>query len=194
MEKDPAKPTDQEVAAGGSQPGGGADKKAPQVSSTVSDILTTRLHEERKMWRKDHPHGFVAKPVQNENASINMTKWYCEIPGPKGTPWEAGVYKLFMEFPPDYPLKPPKCQFKPVLPHPNIYPSGTVCLSILNDEEDWKPNISIKTLLLGIQKLLRDEPNINSPAQYDPCALYKNDREAYYAKVREFARLHMKKD
>lgn len=64
-------------------------------------------------------------------------------------------------------------QFKPVLPHPNVYPSGTVCLSILNDEEDWKPNISIKTLLLGIQKLLRDEPNINSPAQYDPCALYK---------------------
>jgi len=64
-------------------------------------------------------------------------------------------------------------QFKPVLPHPNVYPSGTVCLSILNDEEDWKPNISIKTILLGIQKLLRDEPNINSPAQYDPCALYK---------------------
>jgi len=92
-----------------------------------------------------------------------------------------------MEFPPDYPIKPPKCkeytlgifidnlqgQFKPVLPHPNVYPSGTVCLSILNDEEDWKPNISIKTILLGIQKLLRDEPNINSPAQYDPCALYK---------------------
>jgi len=54
-----------------------------------------------------------------------------------------------------------------------VYPSGTVCLSILNDEEDWKPNISIKTIVLGIQKLLRDEPNINSPAQYDPCALYK---------------------
>jgi hypothetical protein len=29
--------------------------------------------------------------------------------------------------------RPPKCMFKPVLPHPNIYPSGTVCLSILND-------------------------------------------------------------
>lgn len=23
--------------------------------------------------------------------------------------------------------------FKPILPHPNIYPSGTVCLSILNE-------------------------------------------------------------
>lgn len=65
-----------------------------------------------------------------------------------------------MEFPNDYPLRPPKCQFKPVLPHPNVYPSGTVCLSILNEEEDWKSSISIKTILLGIQKLLKDEPNI----------------------------------
>ena len=64
-------------------------------------------------------------------------------------------------------------QFKPVLPHPNIYPSGTVCLSILNEEEDWKASTSIKQILLGIQKLLRDEPNISSPAQYEPCALYK---------------------
>jgi Ubiquitin-protein ligase len=71
-------------------------------------------------------------------------------------------------------------QFKPVLPHPNVYPSGTVCLSILNDEEDWKPNISIKTILLGIQKLLKDEPNIHSPAQYDPCALYKYFFEGFF--------------
>lgn len=64
-------------------------------------------------------------------------------------------------------------QFSPVLPHPNIYPSGTVCLSILNEEEDWKPAISVKQILLGIQKLLKDEPNINSPAQYEPCVMYK---------------------
>jgi ubiquitin-protein ligase len=28
--------------------------------------------------------------------------------------------------------------------HPNIYPSGTVCLSILNEDEDWKPSITVK--------------------------------------------------
>lgn len=60
-----------------------------------------------------------------------------------------------------------------IFPHPNIYPSGTVCLSILNEEEDWKPAIQVKQLLLGIQKLLADEPNLNSPAQYDATNLYK---------------------
>lgn len=52
-----------------------------------------------------------------------------------------------------------------MIPHPNIYPSGTVCLSILNEEEDWKPHITVKQILTGIQKLLKDEPNIDSPAQ-----------------------------
>jgi len=28
--------------------------------------------------------------------------------------------------------------------HPNIYPSGTVCLSILNENDGWKPAITIK--------------------------------------------------
>jgi ubiquitin-conjugating enzyme E2 I len=41
---------------------------------------------------------------------------------------------------------------------------GTVCLSILNEEEDWKTNINVKQILLGIQKLLKEEPNIESPA------------------------------
>lgn len=77
--------------------------------------------------------------------------------------------------------------FKPVLPHPNIYPSGTVCLSILNDEEDWKPHITVKQILLGIQKLLHDEPNIESPAQQEPLMLYKNNREEYLKKAKLFA-------
>ena len=109
------------------------------------------------------------------------------------SPWEAGVYKLYMDFPNDYPLRPPKCQFKPVLPHPNIYPSGTVCLSILNEEEDWKSSISIKQILLGVQKLLKDEPNIQSPAQYEPCVLYRTNRDEYYKKALEFAETQRKK-
>jgi ubiquitin-protein ligase len=35
-------------------------------------------------------------------------------------------------------------KFEPPLFHPNVYPSGTICLSILNEEKAWKPAISIK--------------------------------------------------
>ena len=27
---------------------------------------------------------FVAKPMTKEDGTINMLKWYCEIPGPEG--------------------------------------------------------------------------------------------------------------
>ena len=35
-------------------------------------------------------------------------------------------------------------KFVPPLVHPNVYPSGTVCLSILDEEKSWKPAITIK--------------------------------------------------
>ena len=151
-----------------------------------------RLNQERKSWRMDHPSGFVARPETNDKGVVNLMRWRCEIPGPKDSVWERGVFKLFMEFPRDYPLKPPRCYFKPVLPHPNIYPSGTVCLSILNEEEDWKPSLTIKNILLGIQKMLKEEPNLISPAQLEATKLYKKDKEKYQKNAREFSLLHSK--
>lgn len=35
-------------------------------------------------------------------------------------------------------------KFDPPLYHPNVYPSGTICLSILDEEKSWKPAITIK--------------------------------------------------
>ncbi|KAF3131766.1 E2 SUMO-conjugating protein ubc9 [Orbilia oligospora] len=102
----------------------------------------------------------------------------------------------------EYPTKPPKCKsnvtcfpssitdtdvilgkFVPPLFHPNVYPSGTVCLSILNEDEGWKPAITIKQILLGIQDLL-DDPNPESPAQAEAYNLFKKDRTAYDKRIR----------
>jgi hypothetical protein len=88
---------------------------------------------------------------------------------------------------PEYPTKPPKCRFVPPLFHPNVYPSGTVCLSILNEEEGWKPAITIKDILLGIQSLL-DEPNPDSPAQAEAYNLFKKDRAGYERKIKTIVR------
>jgi ubiquitin-conjugating enzyme E2 I len=45
----------------------------------------------------------------------------------------------------------------------------------------------VKQILLGVQKLLKDEPNIDSPAQQEPLTMYKNNREEYLKKVKAFA-------
>ena len=92
-----------------------------------------------------------------------------------------------MDFFEEYPNKPPKCKFNPVLFHPNIYPCGTVCLSILDEDEDWKPSITIPELLKGIQELM-DNPNSTNPVQCDAYLLYTQARDSYNDKVREQAR------
>jgi ubiquitin-conjugating enzyme E2 I len=43
----------------------------------------------------------------------------------------------------------PQCKFPANFFHPNIYPSGTVCLSILNEDEGWLPSITVRQILLG---------------------------------------------
>lgn len=62
-------------------------------------------------------------------------------------------------------------------------PSGTVCLSILSEDKDWKPSISLKEILLGIQALL-NEPNNNDPANEAPYQLYRTNRKAYAERIK----------
>lgn len=102
------------------------------------------------------------------------------------TPWAGGVYKLRMMFKDDYPSSPPKCQFAANFFHPNVYPSGTVCLSLLDEEKDWRPAISIKQILVGIQELL-NEPNINDPAQADAYKIFVGNKSEYERRVIEQA-------
>jgi ubiquitin-conjugating enzyme E2 I len=90
----------------------------------MSGIAIGRLTEERKNWRKDHPPGFYARPMKNPDGSTDIMKWEAGIPGPAGTDWENGVYKLVFTFPDEYPSKPPHAKFVPPLFHPNVYPSG----------------------------------------------------------------------
>lgn len=47
----------------------------------------------------------------------------------------------------------------------------------------WKPSLTIKHLLIGIQTLL-DDPNNLDPAQEEPYKAFKNDRKDYDAKVK----------
>eukprot|EP01102_Stenamoeba_stenopodia_P004659 TRINITY_DN14978_c0_g1_i1.p1 TRINITY_DN14978_c0_g1~~TRINITY_DN14978_c0_g1_i1.p1 ORF type:complete len:161 (-),score=8.76 TRINITY_DN14978_c0_g1_i1:79-561(-) len=149
----------------------------------TQNLALARLAAERKSWRKEHPHAFYARPDKLPDGSLNMFRWLCGIPGKAGTSWEGGIYPLTCEFTEDYPSRPPKCRFPAGFFHPNVYPSGTVCLSILAEDEDWKPAITLKQILLGVQDLLGD-PNKDSPAQAEAYTLYMQNKNEYEKRVR----------
>jgi len=153
----------------------------------MSAICKARVAEERKQWRRDHPYGFYARPTKNADGSLNMMLWDVGIPGKEGTIWAGGLYKLEVHFPEDYPSKPPKCKFTPPLFHPNVYPSGTVRMSILKEEKWWTPEITMIQIVLAIQDLMNN-PNMLDPAQVGAWQLRKNYLTAYEAKIKEQAR------
>ncbi|CAH8297241.1 unnamed protein product, partial [Schistosoma turkestanicum] len=85
--------------------------------------------------------------------------------GPEGTPFEGGVFAVRLNFPSDYPLSPPKMQFLTEVFHPNIYPDGRVCISILHAPGDdpmgyessverWSPVQSVEKILLSVVSML----------------------------------------
>ncbi|XP_038901078.1 SUMO-conjugating enzyme SCE1 isoform X2 [Benincasa hispida] len=103
------------------------------------------------------------------------------------TDWEGGFFPLTLNFSEDYPSKPPKCRFPQGFFHPNVYPSGTVCLSILNEDSGWRPAITVKQILVGIQDLL-DQPNPADPAQTEGYHLFIQDAVEYKKRVRQQAK------
>lgn len=153
----------------------------------MSSLCDIRLQEERKQWRKDHPFGFYAKPQKDTDGTLNLRKWTAGIPGKAGTNFANAVYPVTIEFSDDYPSKPPKVRFPAGFYHPNVYPLGTVCLSILNEEQDWRPAITLKQIVLGVQALL-DTPNPESPAQEPAWKAFQKDPTTYNKKVLEQAK------
>jgi ubiquitin-conjugating enzyme E2 I len=150
----------------------------------MSGLAISRLSQERKSWRKSHPADFYARPMMKSDNSSDLMNWECGVPGRPGTDWENGVYKVLMVFPASYPSRPPVCKFVPALYHPNVYPCGTICLSILS--QDWSPSITMTQILCGIQELL-DNPNDKSPAQDAAYQAYTKNRPKYKKLVREQA-------
>ena len=75
---------------------------------------------------------FVAKP-ETKNGPESV--WKCVVPGKTNTPWEGGEFPITMTFPKEYPVKPPRVMLPRGFFHPNVYPTGSICLSILRRGE-----------------------------------------------------------
>ncbi|UJR29945.1 hypothetical protein I4U23_017492 [Adineta vaga] len=76
----------------------------------------------------------------------------------------------------DYPCTPPKVKCTQTIYHPNIDLKGNVCLNILR--EDWKPMLSIVTVVLGLVFLFL-EPNPDDPLNQDAAALFKQNIDRF---------------
>ncbi|KJZ74489.1 Ubiquitin-conjugating enzyme E2-18 kDa [Hirsutella minnesotensis 3608] len=153
-----------------------------------------RLLQEYRALTNNPPEGITAGPVSEDD----LLHWECLIQGPEGTPFEGGVFPAELKFPKDYPLAPPSMKFLADVWHPNVYPSGLVCISILHPPGDdpnhyehaserWSPIQSVEKILISVMSMLA-EPNDESPANVEAAKMWRERRSEYENKVREGVR------
>lgn len=135
-----------------------------------------RINRELKEMTHDPPSNCSAGPVDN-----NLYHWHSTIMGPNESPFEGGVYFLDIQFPVDYPFKPPKIMFTTKIFHPNINSEGGICLDIL--KEQWTPALTLAKVLLSICSLLTD-PNPDDPLMPKIAHLYKTNLKEYKSQAR----------
>jgi len=148
-----------------------------------------RLQLEFKQYQKD-PNSYYSISI-NEN---NFLVWNILLFGSPETIFEGAVFNCKLEFTRNYPNKPPIFKFTDNIYHPNIFPDGKVCMSILHEGEDiygyeniserWNPSHSVNSILLSLISIL-SEPNFDSPANVDASNLWKNNFEEYKKKIYE---------
>lgn len=110
----------------------------------------------------------------------------------------GGFFRARLTFPPEYPLLPPKMRFETPLFHPNIYPNGDVCISILHPPEEdkygyesaaerWSPVQTPETILLSVISML-SSPNDESPANVEAASLWRENLPEFKKRVRKCVR------
>ena len=138
-----------------------------------------RISKELEEIIKDPPASCSAGPIDEED----IYKWEASIMGPSDSPYSGGVFKLSIDFPTNYPFKPPKLRFVTKIYHPNINSSGGICLDILKD--NWSPALTISKVLLSVCSLL-DDPNPDDPLVADIADKYINNRPLYDCIARDW--------
>ncbi|XP_044074806.1 uncharacterized protein LOC122886540 [Siniperca chuatsi] len=136
-----------------------------QINSKVTvteSALKKRIQESKKAWflEKDKrileelkslhcdPHPFF-RVFPSES---DLTFWRILMQGPPDTPYEKGVFELYCQFGPDYPVKPPLVRFVTQVYHCNVNNVGRICHNIF--DRNYNAHITMREILEAVYGLL----------------------------------------
>ncbi|KAM6976202.1 ubiquitin-conjugating enzyme E2 L3-like [Tautogolabrus adspersus] len=110
---------------------------------------------------------------------------------PDCSPYDKGAFRIEINFPSEYPFKPPKINFKTKIYHPNIDEKGQVCLPMIT-VENWKPATRAYQVIQNLVGLI-NSPEPEHPLRADLAEEYTKDRAKFMKNAEEFTRKHSEK-
>ncbi|XP_033830965.1 uncharacterized protein LOC117378471 [Periophthalmus magnuspinnatus] len=118
------------------------------------------------------PHPFF----QIYPSETDFTFWRVLMEGPPDTPYESGVFELFCQFGPEYPVKPPTVRFITFIYHCNINNVGRICHNIF--DRGYNAHITMREILNAVYGLLMD-PEPQDPLDSILAEEYLTSRSKY---------------
>ncbi|KAF7371158.1 UBC-like protein [Mycena sanguinolenta] len=118
----------------------------------ASKVAHKRLTKEYAAMQKEPPPFCWAVPDEKD-----ILTWHFLIRGPSDSPYAGGEYHGVLQFPSEYPFKPPG--IKMLTPSGRFEPNAKICLSMSDFHPgSWNPAWSVTTICTGILSfMLSDE-------------------------------------
>jgi len=156
-----------------------------QMAEDIPDDLDSqplrqkRLGHDLRGLLSDASEGIRAKPLDS-----SYYHWQASITGPVGSPYEGGIFFLYLKVPFSYPFNPPEVRFLTRIFHPNVSRHGDIGIDSIQ-QHNWVSGLTIPKVLISIQSLLTDpftdvcmEPEIGN--------LYVHNRSMFDAVARQW--------
>merc|ERR1711872_816630 len=147
---------------------------------------TRRLTKELSDIRKSDSKSFRNIIVDESNIL-----YWTGLIVPDKAPYNKGAFKVDINFPAEYPFKPPKVTFKTKIYHPNIDEKGQVCLPIISTE-NWKPATKTDQVIQSLVALVND-PEPDHPLRGEVAEEFSRDKKKFLKSAEEFTKKHAEK-
>ncbi|XP_057675634.1 ubiquitin-conjugating enzyme E2 L3-like isoform X1 [Corythoichthys intestinalis] len=107
---------------------------------------------------------------------------------PESPPYDKGAFRVEINFPSEYPFKPPRITFMTKIYHPNVDEKGHVCLAIIS-VENWKPATRTSQVIQCLISLV-NVPQPERPLRAELANEYTEHRAQFMKNAEEFTRRH----
>jgi len=144
-----------------------------------SPMRDKRLGHDLKNLAQDAPEGIEAKPLDS-----CYFHWQASITGPVGSPYEGGVFYLYLKVPMLYPFRPPEVRFLTKIFHPNVNRHGDIGIDSIQ-QGNWVSGLTLTKVLISIQSLLTD-PYCDICMEPEIGQLYRTDKETFDSIARQW--------